>query len=149
MAKASALQLAESALNQYSRPAAQDRTSPASHKATGYRITIMGGTESPPYLALLPPLPAHLEKFTPSLCELSDLLGCEWVRVSSEPYLLAQWAALIRTNRMVEAGVIPPAFIYPAECQSCGPISLDYKAGTALEACPWCFSRCKPNFTTP
>lgn len=99
-------------------------------------------TQSVPTLPanLLDPLPERLGHFDPTLQELSTLLGEEFERVFSDPPLLADWVITLRTNRMIEEGVVPPGFVHAASCKSCGPVLLAHAQNHVLDACPWCFS---------
>lgn len=90
--------------------------------------------------------PIDLDPFNPSLQELAELLGEECNLVSSDAYLLAQWVDLIRTNRMVAAGVIPPWFKTRAHCRNCGDVLIDGDFSGVLVGCPWCHSLNRPDF---
>lgn len=94
----------------------------------------------------LPKLSAELERFNPSLQYLSEILGEEWPYISASPYRLAHWVHTIRINRMVEAGVIPPEFIYRARCRQCGHVLLEMQVETEVQACPWCLCKALPKF---
>jgi hypothetical protein len=91
-------------------------------------------------------VPIDHNRFNPSLQELADILGKEWKLVSTDPYLLAEWVHLIRTNRMVEAGVVPPWFKTRAHCRNCGDVLLDGGCSGILVGCPWCWAPNKPDF---
>lgn len=78
--------------------------------------------------------------------ELITELKEELSKFPDEPMLLSSWLELLRTNRMIESGIVPPSFIFSAKCKRCGDILLDYRANCSLEACCWCFSSRRPNF---
>ena len=88
-------------------------------------------------------LPAHLERFNPSIAELSTMLGDDWADVAASPYLLARYVHLLRETKMIAVGVVPPSFREIGYCQYCGEIPLNV-ASEPLVGCPWCHSDKKP-----
>lgn len=80
--------------------------------------------------------PAYL----PSLQELADLLGDEWLAVSRDARELKGWLETVITNRMIADRVRPPWFTHKAECCRCGSIPLDFTPEEKLVGCPWCHS---------
>jgi hypothetical protein len=78
--------------------------------------------------------------------ELIRELSEELKRYPDDPVLLSGWLELLSTNRMIEAGIVPPSFVHDAVCRRCGDIFLDYRVDFPLEACCWCFSSRRPPF---
>lgn len=95
----------------------------------------------------LPALPREYGAFSVSLSELSAFFGDEYASYADDPYWLAAATAMVREQKMIEAGVIPPWFRHRARCKRCGPILLGFTAGlTDLVGCPWCFCSNLPKF---
>jgi len=53
--------------------------------------------------------------------------------------MLADVINMVRDNKMVAEGVVPPSFRYKARCIRCGPVLVPAGDDLDLVGCPWCW----------